>query len=282
MLSVSLEGNTIRLLEAHGRKVVRWHSQLFNPALVRRGAIADTAAMAQVITKALEAARTSRGGGVGALDGSGCLSRVIAMPSGGGGKPAEFIPREARRLWSVSAQDIFLFWQPIPGPEHKFFVLSVPRGPFLAFRETLRLAGLRPYRLDIRPIALARAVNQSAAVVACLESNSIIVVILADSVPLVMQTHWLGETPLIPSAVSSQFPGILSQTLSFYNDSHREVPLGKDIPVFLVGSAVDPALTGTVEAEFGLTVRQPSPMFSAAADFPWQQFWVNLGLLMKL
>ncbi|MDO8472941.1 MAG: hypothetical protein Q7T05_03900 [Dehalococcoidia bacterium] len=282
MLSLSLEGNTIRLLEVHGRKVVRWHSQLFNPALVRRGAIADTAAMAQVITKALEAASTSRGDVVGALDGSGCQSRVITMPLGGGGKPAEFIPREARRLWSVGLDDIFLFWQPLPGKERKFFVLSVPRGPFLAFRETLRLAGLRPYRLDIRPIALARAVNQSAAVVACLESNSIVVVILVDSVPLVMQTHWLGETPLIPSAVSSQFPGILSQALSFYTDTHRDVPLGTDMPLFLVGSAVEPALAGKVETEFGLTVRQAAPIFSAAADFPWQQFWVNLGLLMKL
>lgn len=280
MLSLSLEGPTVRLLESQGNRIVRWHSALFNPALVRRGSITDPAAMAQVITKAMETGKQKPGDVMAAMEGAGCLSRMITLPPNC--KAAEFVPREARRLFSLDDKSSFFFWQQLPGPGRRLFVLAVPRGPLMAFRETLSLAGLRLRILDVRPLALARWSNESRAIVISAESNCIVVVVLVDSVPLVMQTHWLGDGSLAPSAAASQGPGILSQTLSYYNDTHKEQPIGTDTPMFLVGAASDAALEKTIKADFGYSIRQPGTLFKAPEEFPVSQYCVNLGLLMKL
>lgn len=280
MLSLSLEGTTIRLVEAQGKRVMRWHSAIFNPALVRRGTITDPSAMAQVLSKALEAAGMRPGNVVAAMDGVGSMSRTIAVPTGA--KPGEYIPREARRLFSQGPEEAFLFWQPVAGEGSRFFALSIPREPLLAFRQTMRLARLRLVRLDTRPLALARWANENQAIVVSVENSSVIIIVLADSFPVAMQTHWLGDLLQTPSAISSQVTAIISQTVSYYNDTHRESMLGRDVPLLLVGSGAGEDLANQISSEFGYKVNPASSIFAAPADFPLSQFCINLGLLMKL
>lgn len=281
MLYLSFEGNTLRLLEAHGKKVVRWHSALFNTALVRRGAVTDPAGLSQVVTKALETGGFRGRDVFAALDGVGSLSRTVSVPRATPVKLSDFIPREARRLWSLTPEDAFLYWHPISGSKTQFFVLSVPREPLLAFTETLRLAGLRLARVDIRPLCLARATNQAQAVLLCAEGNSIVIVILVDHVPALMQTHWLGETPLLPEAIAPQASTLLGQAVAFYNDSHASAPLPADTPLFVCGAVADQALRERLQAETGYSARDITPPFPVPAEFTVPHFAVNLGLLLK-
>ncbi|MBI2859108.1 MAG: hypothetical protein HYX90_08525, partial [Chloroflexi bacterium] len=200
MLSLSFEGNTLRLLQAQGRKVTRWHSALFNTALVHRGAVADPAGLSAVLAKALESGGFKEREVFLALDGTNSLSRLISVPPGASAQAADFILREARRLWSMNPDDSLLYWHPLPETKGQFFVLCLPREPLVALVDTARMAGLKPARADIRPLCLARVVDQAKAVALCAESNSIVIVILVNHVPVLMQTHWLTETPLSQEA----------------------------------------------------------------------------------
>ncbi|MBI2957911.1 MAG: hypothetical protein HYY32_03620, partial [Chloroflexi bacterium] len=189
---MSFEGNTLRLLESEGRKVVRWHSALFNTALVRRGSVNDPAGLAKVLAKAVESGGFKGRDVYTALEGTNTLSRVLSLPRGASVQVPDFIAREARRLWSVNQEESLLYWQPVAGTKAQFFVLSVPREPLHALEETVRLAGLRPVGADIRPLCLARALNQGRAVAVCVEGKIIVIVVLVDHFPVLMQTHLLG------------------------------------------------------------------------------------------
>ncbi|MBI2854888.1 MAG: hypothetical protein HYX87_08230 [Chloroflexi bacterium] len=282
MLSLSFEGNTLRLLETQGRKVVRWHSALFNTALMHRGAVADPAGLSQVLAKAMQAGKFKSREVFAAIDGTNSLSRVIPAPHGVSARNSDFFLREARRLWSLNPDDVFLYWQPIAGQKQQIFVLSIPREPLYALKDTLRMAGLRPVKLDTRPLCLARAANLNRAVLICVESTSIVIAVLSERLPVFMQTHWLRDMPTSSESISDQASTLLSQALAYYGDTYSADRLPLDTPLFVCGASAGQALCDRLKSDTGYTLQDITPLFQTPPDFPLAQFAVNLGLLMKV
>jgi len=281
MLSLTIDGNTIRLVESRRRAVVKWHSAIFNPSLVRRGSVTDPTALAQVIRKAMDAAGVKATEVLAAMDGVGSLSRVVSIPRSSSLKASEFIRAEARRLWSLDPEGTLLFWERIAGDGRNFFVLSMPREPLTAFANTIRAAGMKPRRMDIRPLALARAANRDSAIIVSVESSNVVVVVLAEGIPTLIQTHWLGETPLIQESLSPQVSTFVAQAMSYYADTHAGAPLSLSTPLLLCGAAVDAPLEQRLSSDTGHPAERFIPIFSVPPEFPVSQFAVNLGLLMK-
>lgn len=282
MLSLSIDGSTIRLVESRRRAIVKWHSAIFNPALVRRGSVTDPSGLAQVIRKALDSAGIRAPEVLAAMDGVGSLSRVISVPRSSSIKVADFIRAEARRLWSLAPEDTLLSWDRVPGGGRDFFVLSMPREPLAAFADTMRAAGMKPRRLDIRPLALARAANRDSAIVVSVESSNVVIVVLSQGVPTLIQTHWLGEGPALQQLLSpQQVSNFVAQAISYYADTHAGAPLSSTTPLLLSGAAPDATLEQRLSSDTGHPIESFVPIFSVPPDFPVSQFAVNLGLLMK-
>ncbi|MBI2958423.1 MAG: hypothetical protein HYY32_06220, partial [Chloroflexi bacterium] len=206
----------------------------------------------------------------------------LSLPRGASVQVPDFIAREARRLWSVNQEESLLYWQPVAGTKGQFFVLSVPREPLHALEETVRLAGLRPVSVDLRPLCLARALNQGRAVAVCVEGNNIVIVVLVDHIPVLMQTHLLGDMPLLPEDLAGQASNLLGQALAYYNDSHAADRLSLDTPFFVCGAGAAPNLGERLHSETGFPLHEVAPLLSAPAEFPLAHFVVNLGLLMKM
>ena len=52
-VSLSVEGNNLRIVNSSGKKIDKWDSVSFDPQLLREGLITDTTQMAQTIKQAL-------------------------------------------------------------------------------------------------------------------------------------------------------------------------------------------------------------------------------------
>ena len=283
-LSLSLDGTSLRLLICQGKEVIDWVNLPFNPELLREGLISNPAGMAKVIRNALRDKRIRERKVRAALPGLGVLSRLLTLPPGGDIRPGEVIPREARRLISAPPEENYLFWQKLAGPEYerRFLVLAVPRPPLHALLETLKLAGLRPTAIELSSLCLARAVNQSTAIILQAEPNLIGVVIVVDGIPVLMRSSPLTGEMLLPGASAPRLAQELAQNLSFYDSARRENPLPPDAPVYLCGSlATDPELIQTIESTVAHPVRKPEPILNSPPDFPTSQFMVNIGLAMR-
>lgn len=280
-LALSVQGNTLRLLTAEGRRVTGWDSILFNPSLLRLGHVAEAEPMARVIQMALENKHWHFKKVLAAIANFGSQSAVMTLPPGKEVKPAEVIPREARRVMGISPDTDFLFWQALH-QKGRYFVLSTSKEALTGFLGVLRSAKLKPTRLDSNALAMARAANQQNAVIANAESNEIDIVVVADNVPEIIHCHFLGEAPVDPETIADALTERLEHTISYFNDTHRANPINSSFPLFLCGAALpDTEITGQLEARVGLRLQPLQSPLKAPEDFPTSLFMTNLGLIMK-
>ena len=284
IISLSIEGITLRILSFDGGKIERWASVPFNPIFLVNGFVADPIGLGQVIRIALIEREFGKGRLVTALPGLGSVSRVLNVPRVDKGRLGGVVDREARRVMSISPETSHLVWQALPGKavQQQVYVLATPKEPLYSLVEAIKVAGITPKIVDLKPLALARAVNQQNAIIANGESNSIELAIIVDDIPRMVRSVYLGAEVMNRERVAIQLAEELSRSISYYNDSNRANPLDRDIPIYLTGEAAeDPRLAIMVSDLAKRRVAPLEPALKLPPDFPLAQYMVNIGLVLK-
>lgn len=281
VLTVAIQGNSLRLaLVIMGQGVVNWGYVPFNPALLRNGFIANIQGISHVIQNTLASKGIPRVPATAAFTGFRSLCRVINLPRAKDVVPRDVIPGEARHLMSYSEKEHCLFWQKavVPG---QFIVVVVPRAPLQTFVETMKLAGLSLHRVELTPLALAKAAGQPQSVVANIEKDSIDIIITIDYMPVVVRSLWFGEEPLDVDSAPQRLAEELVKTISYYNGADPEIPLSPPLPIHLAGGFPVEELSPVVSQRTGHPVLAISPAFSVPEGFSVSAMAVNLGLAMS-
>lgn len=281
-LTLAIQGTTLRLLSSHRGRVGSWVNLPFNPAFFRQGFVANSQGMAQVIRNALNSKGLPLVPVNAAFSGFQSLYRILRLPRAKDVDPSTAIPREARRLMAFSETQHHLFWQPVASSasERIFLALAVPRGPLLAFIETLKLAGLAINRIGLTPLLLLKAAQRGEAIVVNIETNSIDLVIARGSLPLVMRSLLLEEL-LMPDTASPRVVEELVRILSFYADANPEDPLPPQTPVVLGGGLAGEELASAITREIGHPVMEYSSPLGVPQGFPIAAMASNLALAVR-
>ncbi len=141
------------------------------------------------------------------------------------------------------------------------------------------MAELKPVSFDTAPLALARAINQSPAIIAHVELNTLDVIILGDNIPAVMRSHFSEES--LSGDDAEWVAGEIERTVSFYNTSRREA-LPPEVPVYLSGSlASNLELSRAVEETTGHSTYEAKPVAALPEELPVASMMVNIGLALK-
>jgi Tfp pilus assembly PilM family ATPase len=151
------------------------------------------------------------------------------------------VRHKARQEMALPAQDIYLSWQQI-GQENgnlQVYAFAVPRALVDQLMLALKAAHLKPAALDLLALAGARSANRSEAIVVNLEEHGQAVVIVRQGVPVILRG--------VPSAGAGEqlaqrlerLAQELGRTAQFYNDSHREDPLGPESVVDATGALLE-------------------------------------------
>jgi len=285
IIALSIEGADLRLVSFYKDSIESWDSVSFNPELFKMGRVADPEGLGEAIKSALEGREVSKSQVVCAPPGLRAVSRVISIPKIGMRELESVVPREVRRLMTVSEEENYLHWQAIPTEtdQIQIFVLAVPKEPLLDFMEVLRVAGVSSRALDLKPLALMRAVNQKDAIIANGESNSIELVIGVDDVPVLMRSVFLGEEVVTQDYAVGRISDEIRRTVETYNESNMDNPLDPEVPIYLSGaSAASVPFALNVAALTGRTVQPLEPPIHYPEDFPLAEFMVNVGLILKI
>lgn len=254
-----------------------------SPSLLRNGYVFDVQGMAVAIREALSSHSFRGSSVVFAFPGLRSSTRVLSLPSIPQRQLDAVVNREARRLMAFSPETSYLFWQSLRGSpaQLRVFVLTVPREPLVSLVEAVRLAGARPRAVDLKPLALIRAVSRDRAIIASVELNSIELVIVVDGLPQLMRGVFLGDEGITSQMVGARLVDEMNRTISFYDDTHKEQPLGRDVPVYLVGDVASPDLADMVKNVTGRQVPALQPPIQCPSELPLAPFAVNLGLALK-
>ena len=285
IISLSIEGITLRILSFYKGSIEAWDSIPFNPQFVTMGHVADPPGLGGVIKGALEERGLIEGRVVCAIPGLRTMSRVISVPQVAKKELAGVISREARRVLSIAEEDNYLHWQLLPAETDmlRVYVLAVPKEPLHALVEAIREAGLKPYAVDLKPLALMRAVNSKDAIIANGESNSVELVIVVDDVPTLARSVFLGEGVVSQDYAVGRISDEITRTIDFYNNSNPDNPLSPEVPIYLTGAAASGvSFALNVAALIGYPVQPLDPPLPYPEDLPVAEFMVNLGLILKV
>jgi Tfp pilus assembly PilM family ATPase len=284
IITLAIEGGSVRLLVANGRRVTAWGIESLEPDLVADGVVADPQAVAAHIGSLLESLHAGNGRLIAGLTGQRSLYRVLKFPQMSQQLLREAVPREMKREMPVSLDEMHVSWQVI-GPENghlRVFALGVLRDILAPQVEAIKLAGRKPYSMDIKPLALVRAVGKPNALIADLEPESIDVIVVRDAIPDTIRTVSLRYEFSEVEYKVRRLGEELARTVKFYSDTHREDPLPATTPVCLTGSlAREVASSGVVQASVDHPVEPLSPPLECPPDLPVATFMVNMGLALK-
>jgi Tfp pilus assembly PilM family ATPase len=184
----------------------------------------------------------------------------------------------------VSLDEIYLFWKILgeKGNGQQVYVLGVPQEVIDGQVQALRQAGIKPRAMDLKPLALVRAVNRTNAIITNLEDSTLDIIIVVEDLPVIVRTVALGKESPTPEKKRDRLVEELSRTIKFYNDTHREAGLHPDISVYLSGALVGkPGLRKRLQAATEHPVAALQPPLKWPDDLSLPRFLVNMGLALK-
>jgi type IV pilus assembly protein PilM len=279
-----IRDTVINLLVMNGQRVEKWASLPLEPGLVSQGLIVDEAQVADKVKQLFKETGVKANKVITALSGHDSLYRIITLPELPEAILPEAVKREARRTIPTPLEEVYYSYQRLSAPrgEGRVFLVTFPRNLGDALVKTLHQAGIRPYIMDLAPLALCRIPNEPRAIIVNARLEHLDVMVIADRLPQVIRRLSLpGEA----ASLEERLPLIaeeFTRTIAFYNSSHIEKPLDSTVPVFVCGdlAAVPeswPSVVGLAGYQVSLL---PSPVETPEGFNP-NEFMVNIGLALK-
>jgi type IV pilus assembly protein PilM len=283
-VTLNIEGGAIRVLAMDGKRVTAWGSLPLPPGLVRDGLVVDPVQVGSLVRAFVADNEMSRNRVNASVTGMRSLPRLLSLPKVKGALVPEAIRHESERQMPVPLDELHLCWRNLGsnGSESQFFVVGVPRGVLDAEIQTLAQAGIKEHVLDLKPMALARAVNRSEAVIIDLEPDSSHIVLVVQGIPMLMRTLILGGEGVSPQDKATQAAAEVARTVEFHNLSHPGQSISSMTSVFLTGGlATDDSLADAVSAAIDNPIEKLAPVIECPAELPVAEYAVNIGLALK-
>lgn len=283
-VTLNITASSIRLLSMKGKQVERWGSAPLAPGLVKDGVILQPKAVGETISALFKSTKVPKQRVIASLTGLSFTYRILSLPRTKSALIEEAIQRSARREIPLPLEELYLSWQAINGKhdELDYFVLGVPRNPIDAAVQTLTEAGVEPYIVELKPLALARAANRGDALIVDLEPDCFDVVLVAGGIPTVIHTIApRGEGANLEDNIR-RLTDELSKTVKFYNNSHPETPLSPKTPLLLTGElATDATTSKLIQAEIEYPLESLVPPLEFPPALPIAPFATNMGLALQ-
>ncbi len=283
-VALNISNSSIQVLSLKGRQVKKWRSLAIADGLVRDGLILQPKVVGEIIDTLFKANKIPRENVIVGLAGLSFTYRFLSLPRI---KPAlleEAILRAARKEISLPLDELYLSWQALPGKgeEQDFFILGVPRNLVDAMLQTLSSAGLEPYLMDLRPMALARAANRGDAIVVNLQPDCFDIIFIASGIPKVIHTISPRSEGATLEDNIRRLADELAKTAAFYRSSHPESQLSASTPLLLTGelAAETPAI-GLLQAEVEYPVEPLVPPVEYPPELPVAAYTASIGLALK-
>jgi len=284
VVTLYIDDTSIRLLVTSGKRIKKWADVALAPGLVKNAMVLKQEEVADKIKQLFKVRKIESKKITLGISGLHCLTRPIILPQMPKDMLEEAVRREANRILPVSSEQLYLQWQSIPAPEGKLqvFLVAIPRTATDALFNTLRLAGLKPDMMDMKPMLLARMVNDTMAVIVDVQPKDFDIVVMGGGIPQPIRTVSFSNEALSWPEKISQIKDDVSRTIEFYNTNNPETPLAATLPVFASGELAGEAEQCRALSD-GLSrpVLPLSPPLESPDGLDPNLYTANMGLVLK-
>jgi type IV pilus assembly protein PilM len=278
-----IRDTAINLLVMKGGQVEKWGSSPLEPGLVSEGLIIDEDQVADQVKELFKQEKAKMNKVIIGLSGLDSLYRVVTLPE----LPEEILPeairREAQRAIPTPLEEVYFSYQILSAPkgERRVFLATFPRNLVDALIRTLRKAGVKPYIMDLAPLALCRIPDEPRAIVVNARLTHLDITVITDRTPQLIRTLSL---PSEAKSLEDKLPFIaeeFNRTVAFYNSTHMERQLDSSVPVFVCGDPAEVPETWPSLISEGYSASLLPPPVEPPEGFNTNEFMVNIGLALK-
>ncbi len=256
-----IDDNSIKLLEAQGKRIREWADMPLEPGLVKNGVIIEEEKVVAKF-KQLFQKRSLKRKTLIAVSGLHCLSRPIILPELPDEMLGEAVRREAKKVLPVPLEQLYLSWHRIPAPADKsgVFVVAVPHRTADSLLKVLQRVGLKLELMDLKPLLLSSLVDENTAIIVDIQSTEFDIVITKKGIPQPIRTITLPKDALTWQQKVPVIRDELNRTISFYDSNNPDEPIPHDLPVLISGGiSNDPDICKYISGEIGRTVNPIVP-----------------------
>jgi len=286
IVTLEIDTTAIRLMETTGGRVVKWASLSLDSTMFEDGVISDPPALSAAVRQLMDSSGIKARDVIASVSGLYSVSRIVAVPNPPGGEVTarEAVLEAAGDIMPLPADELYLSWQTITIGEgaQQALIVGVPRDVIDAEMRTLRVAGINSRTLELKTIALARAVNKEQALILNIEPSSFDIIIVVNGIPEVMRTVAWQQDSLTEEDRVEHLAMNLELTVGFYNSHHSDTPLDPATPFLITGQiSGDLDLMEKLPARVGYSIESLAPRLECPKHMPVSQYAVNIGLALK-
>ena len=278
MITLHIEDTCIRLMLVDGNQVVKVASQPLEPGLVENGEVIDRTTVSQLIRELMVSQNISDKHVITGLTGLHSMYSTVSLPHLTKKMVPEAARREMDRVMAVPLAELYTSWQAVyvsPG-ETVLCLVGLPRNTVDAMLETLRLSGLRSIGLDIVPLALARLADEKDALIVNVQHTGFVIVVMASGIPELLRSLAFPSGNMADKDKIILIKEELERTVTFYNSSHQENPITKNIATFVSGELQEMLASSLDYRQKPLSI----PLSSKSA-FDNNEYAINISLALK-
>jgi hypothetical protein len=282
LITLDIEATEARLVVFQGKAITWWGSIALPAGTMRNGVVVQPDVFGRALAGLFAQARAARRGVIVSLGGQRALVRMLSLPPIEAKLLAETVRREARRELPLPLDELYLSWQVVgdhTAARVQVFTLGVPREMLDACVTGLRAGNIQPGAMDLKPLALARAVNLPDVLIVDVEASTQDLVLVREKTPIIVRS--IGAAARMASdgrAVADALAGEVQRTLDFH--SSVAAARGAWAPmVCLTGQlATDTAIRQRLAS---WTLVEPALPVTVPPDFPTLTYLTNIGLGLK-
>ncbi len=284
IVTLYIDDSSLRLLVTRGQRIKKWADCPLEPGLIKSNVVIEEAQVAARLKQLFKAQKVRRKKVIVGLSGMHCLTRLITLPLLPRAMLAEAVIREAKRVLPVPLEEFYISWQTIPAPEKKLqvFLVATPRRTTDVVVRVLQQAGLKPYIMELKPLALARVAKKATAIIIDIQPTEFDIVIMVRGVP-----HHIRTLPLTNEALSqpeklSTIGDEINKTIQFYNANNPEKTLASDVTMFVSSGLADGLeLSKSLSETVGYRITPLSFPFDFPEPLGSNRYLPNAGLVLK-
>ncbi len=284
LLTLHFEPDELRVLLGVNGRPKLWGLHPLPAGMVQNYQVMQPHPLAETIGQALKAlgirARKARI----SLSHPRAIMRVLRIPPVPAKLLAETVYREARREFPLPLEELYFGWQPLNGRANEpatVFTNGILKTSADSYFQTLKLAGIQLLAMELKSLAVIRAVNHADVVIVDLEPRLARVLLVRRYVPYLVRTLNLPAQGLLdPAQQGSALVEELQQILQYFQSTAAEAHEPWTPQICLTGQLSSiPEVRALISAQWPLLA--PQPALSYPAELPMDTYLPNLGLMLK-
>jgi type IV pilus assembly protein PilM len=283
-VTLYIDDTSVRMLILNGQRVKKWAEMQLEPGLVKGGVVTTEGEVAGRIKQLFKnhdvhARRVMLG-----LSGLHSLTRPASLPLLPRNMLPEAVAREARRVLPVPLDQLYLTWRLVPSSKGKIqvFLAAIPRKTADSMISMLKIAGLVPSHMILKPLALSKTVPVNTAILIDVQPDEFDIVILSEGIAHPIRSVTFPNTELNWDKKLEMITSDVDRTIKFFDANSQDKPIRSEVQVYVSGAVLSkPELQTSLMNSIGRQIVPLAPVYKGAEQMDLSRFITNIAMSVR-